>query len=307
MPFRFTCPICGTETLVADHYEGATGPCAMCGQMVTVTRPSGRSTRAEQRAEAGTTNYVEPHTVRAMLGILVLVAALGSFAAWMVWTVGWPTWKSWMHQGSHQRCRDKLRQIGLALLNYYDTWGRFPPAVTYDANGKAMHSWRVLILPYLGEQALYQRYDLTQPWNSPSNMQLLNQIPDVFKDDSSNRGHTMVVAITGPGTLFPPTGSGTYNSVAKPASHVVVVAEMARSNILWTEPRDLSITNMRFELNNFSQPSIRAQHSAGPHVLTLDGSSHWLRSDVPEHLVRSLLDGNDRTMFPWNTLEVEGP
>jgi len=37
-----------------------------------------------------------------------------------------------------------------------------------------MHSWRVLILPYMGEeeQQLYSRYNLNEPWNSPENHKL---------------------------------------------------------------------------------------------------------------------------------------
>ncbi len=36
MPIPFTCPRCGHQTMVADQYAGQTGPCARCGQMVTV-------------------------------------------------------------------------------------------------------------------------------------------------------------------------------------------------------------------------------------------------------------------------------
>ena len=46
-----------------------------------------------------------------------------------------------------------LKQIGLALLNYEQTNGRLPPAAVADKQGKAMHSWRTLILPYLERNA----------------------------------------------------------------------------------------------------------------------------------------------------------
>ena len=36
MPIHFTCPHCGTATEVADEYVGQTGPCAHCGQTITV-------------------------------------------------------------------------------------------------------------------------------------------------------------------------------------------------------------------------------------------------------------------------------
>src|SRR5271163_108233 len=42
-----------------------------------------------------------------------------------------------------------IKQIAVALHNYHDTYGSFPPAYVADETGKPMHSWRVLILPFL--------------------------------------------------------------------------------------------------------------------------------------------------------------
>src|SRR5262249_7322884 len=53
------------------------------------------------------------------------------------------------------RCIYKLRQIGMALHSYHDKFGSFPPAYIADENGRPIHSWRVLLLPYLGQTELY--------------------------------------------------------------------------------------------------------------------------------------------------------
>jgi hypothetical protein len=63
-------------------------------------------------------------------------------------------------------CEARLRQIGLALQNYHDQHGSFPPAYTLGPDNKPWHSWRVLILPQLGEQKLYQEYRFDEPWDS---------------------------------------------------------------------------------------------------------------------------------------------
>ena len=46
---------------------------------------------------------------------------------------------------------EKLEQIGLALHNYLDVNGRFPPAWFAEVSGPPLYSWRVLLLPYLDQ------------------------------------------------------------------------------------------------------------------------------------------------------------
>ena len=100
-------------------------------------------------------------------------------------------------------------QILLALHNYHSEYNALPPAYVADANGKPMHSWRVLILPYMEQSALYNRYKFNEPWNGPNNITLLNSMPSIFACPSrfSNPTNlTSYVAVTGPGTMFPAPG-----------------------------------------------------------------------------------------------------
>ena len=39
-------------------------------------------------------------------------------------------------------CSNQLKQVALALHNYHQANGSFPPAYFADKNGKPMHSWR---------------------------------------------------------------------------------------------------------------------------------------------------------------------
>ena len=77
-------------------------------------------------------------------------------------------------------CKNNLKQIGLALHNYHDRYQSFPPAFVADENGKPMHSWRVLLLPYLDQADLYARYNFNEPWNGPNNLKLGDEIPEVY-------------------------------------------------------------------------------------------------------------------------------
>jgi hypothetical protein len=60
-------------------------------------------------------------------------------------------WTSALERSRRYECKNKLNAIGIALHNYQDRFGEFPPAVARDDNGNAMHSWRALILPFLEE------------------------------------------------------------------------------------------------------------------------------------------------------------
>lgn len=47
------------------------------------------------------------------------------------------------------QCANNLKQIALALHAYHDRYGCLPPAVVRDPQGRPMHSWRVLLLPFI--------------------------------------------------------------------------------------------------------------------------------------------------------------
>ncbi len=70
---------------------------------------------------------------------------------------------------ARSQCTNNLQQIGLAMHNYHDRHKTFPPAYTVDKAGKPLLSWRVLILPYLDQEALYKEFHLDDPWDSVHN------------------------------------------------------------------------------------------------------------------------------------------
>ncbi len=135
-----------------------------------------------------------------------------------------------------------LKLIDIALAAYCDEHGSYPPAVIYDDAGKPMHSWRVLILPYLGEAELYKKYRFNEPWNSAHNGQLIQQMPDVYKGPETqqeNKGITRVLAITGIGTAWC-GGQKTFVG----SRNVIRISESPNSNVQWTEPRDLTVDEL---------------------------------------------------------------
>src|SRR4051812_11083639 len=67
----------------------------------------------------------------------------------------------------YRYCDGQMRQIALAMRSYQADYGCLPPAYIADAQGKPMHSWRVLLLPYLDQAGLYDAYNFGEPWDGP--------------------------------------------------------------------------------------------------------------------------------------------
>jgi hypothetical protein len=79
-------------------------------------------------------------------------------------------------------------------------YGCFPPAFIPDKDGKPQYSWRVLILPFLEQDALYREYRFDEPWNGPHNLVLVNQMPAVYccPSDYPSDSQTSYAMIVGP-------------------------------------------------------------------------------------------------------------
>jgi hypothetical protein len=205
--------------------------------------------------------------------------------------------------GRRSHCANNLKQIGLALHNYHDTYNSFPPAYVCDANGKPMHSWRVLVLPFMEQQALYDQYRFDEPWDGPNNRLLAAQIRK-FYSCPQDHGHpgsteTSYVAIVGPGTAWPGEKAATFADFQDGTSNVLLVVEVHNSGIHWMEPRDLHVTQMATVINPPHGQGICSDHEAGAQVTLADGSVRFLKSDTPADVLRSLIHASDGAVpFP---------
>ncbi len=144
-------------------------------------------------------------------------------------------------------CINNLRQIALAINNYESAHGHFPPPYTTDDNGNPLHSWRVLILPYMEETALYNQLDLTKPWHHPDNLAVGKRMPDVyrcpsFEDDSPEmRMTTAYVAIIGDHTAWPRTGQRTIEEISDGMGNTLLLVESEKYRLHWMSTADPSI------------------------------------------------------------------
>lgn len=208
-------------------------------------------------------------------------------------------------------CKGHMAQIGLALANYEDMYGCLPPAYIADAQGKPMHSWRVLILPCMGQDALYARYNFNEPWDGPNNKKLHSTLVGVYSclSDNKNPGtDTSYVAVVGPGTAWPGATSTSKSMVTDGLSNSILLVEVANSGIHWMEPRDLPVAAVSAGINPKSGLGISSAHPGGVNVSLMDWQHIFLSETTPVEVLNALLtirggerlsnDGVDYTILP---------
>jgi hypothetical protein len=115
-------------------------------------------------------------------------------------------------------CQNNLKQIGLALHNYHDANGTFPPGgVTNGAccGTQSGPTWTIFILPYIEQDSLYRQYDQTKTNEDLANRSVREQFVKTYSCPSDPNQNTLIVPASGPGAdLNRPYMTGTYRAMA---------------------------------------------------------------------------------------------
>ena len=208
----------------------------------------------------------------------------------------------------HTHCFVRLGRIGFALESYHRKNGAFPPAYICDKDGTPMHSWRVLILPQLGYQSLYEQYSFNEPWNGPNNRQLVSRMPLEYACPTAGEHATFstsYVAVVGERCAWRgPKGVGMHQ-ITDGLHETILLVEVADSNINWMEPRDMTFDQALVGINGGKELAISSHHRLGdraPSCLTADYVSTSLPRDLSPQLLRALLtiDGGEKVDARWS-------
>jgi hypothetical protein len=185
------------------------------------------------------------------------------------------------------QCKCNMKQLGLAMHNYHDAFKVYPPAASRDEEGRALLSWRVVILPFIEETGLYQKFHLNEPWDSPHNLPLANRMPPPFRcpsDRSSRSNSSNYVIVVGPETYFPPDGQVNVKDVKDGTSLTVMVGEVAGNTVPWTKPDDLV-----FDQNFTGKGNFSSAHAGGWQVLMGDGTCRFISEKTDTRILRALM------------------
>jgi prepilin-type processing-associated H-X9-DG protein len=159
-----------------------------------------------------------------------------------------------------------------------------------------MHSWRVLLLPFVDQAPLYAQYRFDEPWDGPNNRKLADKIVyayTCYSDDHGGKGGaptmTSYVAIVGPDTAWPEHGAASLPDIKDGTINTLLVVEVANSGIHWMEPRDLHVVQMAPTINAKSGQGISSRDTGGAHVLLADGSVRFISETLTADALRALL------------------
>ena len=142
------------------------------------------------------------------------------------------------------RCVNNLKRIVLGLHIYHDVHRKFPAQANYDPQGKPLLSWRVHILPYLGEEKLYKEFHLDEPWDSEHNKQLIARIPAIYRCPSmkwSLKNKTTYLGPVNESAMFTGAADGVpIKDVADGTSNTIFIVDADDNHaVIWTKPEDL--------------------------------------------------------------------
>ncbi len=193
-------------------------------------------------------------------------------------------------QKARAESMNNLKTIGLAMHSFAAAHDATFPAFAIRKDGKPLLSWRVAILPYLDQEALYNKFHLDEPWDSPHNKALLNQMPSVYAPVSNmgKLGHsTYYQVFIGPGTLFGGNEGTKLADIKDGTAMTIMVIESANS-VPWTKPQDLPFIPTK------QLPDLGGQLKDGFCVGFADGSARFIKRQTDPKVLKSLITANGR-------------
>ena len=187
-----------------------------------------------------------------------------------------------------------LKQIALAMHNYNSVFGAFPAAAICDKKtGKPLLSWRVSILPFIEQEALYKQFKMDEPWDSEHNLKLAKNMPKIYFHPKANKpgdNKTHYRIFYGKGAAFELNKPTQIINITDGLSNTLMAVE-AEEPVVWTNPNDLAFDPTKALPKMLS---IDGKFSAA----YCDGSVRTFKMPIDQEILKLLIQKNDGKPIP---------
>lgn len=195
--------------------------------------------------------------------------------------------------GRRTQSMNNLKLLALAMFNYESAYGSFPPAVLFKEGSTHPYSWRVAVLPFIEEQALYEQYKFDEPWDSEANMKVMKQMPAAFRspNDRDASRNTSYFTLTGADTAFPGTKGSRLVEIKDGTSRTIMLVE-AKRETPWTKPEDIPYAADK------PVPELGGWNPGIFLAAWCDGSVRVVTQDIDETVLRMLITKAGKEVQP---------
>lgn len=199
-------------------------------------------------------------------------------------------------------CSNNLRAIAIALLAYEAEYGCLPSAHTLDAEGRPLHSWRTLILPYLEHEGLYDKVDLSKPWDHPANREARKTHISFYQCPSTDvpDAFTTYMVVLAERSCLQPDEPRKLSEIRDGPTYTLLVVELSSSRAVhWMSPSDTDEATLLRVLQ-----SRDSAHGSVFNVAFADGSVQRLVVDLDPKTLHALItaDGGDQDVIDEDAL-----
>ncbi len=183
-----------------------------------------------------------------------------------------------------REARRRLFRIAVALHTYFDKNGFLPPSHHVSKKGKTTFSWRVLLLPHLGEAELFKKFKLDEPWDGDHNAKVLkdNPMPEVFALPGVAKAgatDTHFRVFFGKEAGWDVDGRLKFADFLDGTSNTLALVTAATA-VPWTKPDELE-----FDPEADMRKLLLFRHGRCP-IATVDGGTRLLRKAISEETLR---------------------
>lgn len=204
-------------------------------------------------------------------------------------------------RAQRSQATNNLKQLGLAMHNFHDTFQGFPAAAEKDQDGKPLLSWRVRLLPFIDQQALFNRFHMDEPWDSPHNKELIKLIPPtlVAPGSKAGEGKTNYVALLHEKAVFHDEAGTRIRDIRDGTSNTIMIVEADDDHaVIWTKPDDLELDEKK------PHAGLGKLRKDGFLAAMCDGAVHFIPSTVTPKTLLKLIFRDDGQVIDFNEFRV---